>query len=129
MSHKLTAWTPGSAIGTAIAFVGDVRPRPPVRRPAAPLSFVISRRAPTHTMCCNSGLHEGGTMTTAAAPAKVLGRHVWSELMTTDPKAAETFYDTVVGWTSQPAPNSPQPYTQFNRSGGAGVAGLMATPH
>ena len=65
---------------------------------------------------------------TTAAPAQILGRHVWSELMTTDPKAAETFYDKVVGWTSEPFGNSPQPYTQFKRSGGAGVAGLMERP-
>jgi hypothetical protein len=65
---------------------------------------------------------------TTAAPAQILGRHVWSELMTTDTKSAETFYDKVVGWTSKPAPNSPMPYTQFARSGGAGVAGLMERP-
>src|SRR5260370_41427936 len=67
-----------------------------------------------------------GTMITA--PVQILGRHVWSELMTTDTKAAETFYDKVVGWTSEPSPNSPMPYTQFKRSGGAGVAGLMERP-
>src|SRR5258708_39679627 len=65
---------------------------------------------------------------TTAAPAQILGRHVWSELMTTDTKAAETFYDKVVGWTSEPSPNSPMPYTQFKRSGGAGVAGLVGRP-
>src|SRR5260221_10211691 len=65
---------------------------------------------------------------TTAAPAQILGRHVWSELMTTDTKAAETFYDKVVGWTSEPFGNSPTPYTQFKRSGGAGVAGLMERP-
>jgi predicted enzyme related to lactoylglutathione lyase len=48
--------------------------------------------------------------------------------MTTNPNAAEKFYDAVVGWTSEPAPNSPQPYTQFKRSGGAAVAGLMERP-
>jgi predicted enzyme related to lactoylglutathione lyase len=48
--------------------------------------------------------------------------------MTTDTKAAETFYDKVVGWTSEPFGNSPTPYTQFKRSGGAGVAGLMERP-
>jgi len=63
------------------------------------------------------------------APVQILGRHVWSELMTTDMKAAETFYNKVVGWTSEPFGNSPQPYTMFKRSGGAGVAGLMQTPH
>ena len=65
---------------------------------------------------------------TTAAPAQILGRHVWSELMTTDTKAAESFYDKVVGWTSEPFGNSPQPYTRFTRSGGAGVAGLMERP-
>jgi len=65
---------------------------------------------------------------TTAAPAQILGRHVWSELMTTDTKAAETFYDKVVGWTSEPFGNSPKPYTQFKRRGGAGAAGLMETP-
>jgi predicted enzyme related to lactoylglutathione lyase len=65
---------------------------------------------------------------TTAASAQILGRHVWSELMTTDTKAAETFYNKVIGWTAEPFGNSPQSYTQFKRSGGAGVAGLMQTP-
>jgi uncharacterized protein len=64
---------------------------------------------------------------TTAAPVQVLGRHVWSELMTSDTRGAETFYDTVIGWTSEPSPNSPMPYTQFKRAG-TGVAGLMKTP-
>jgi predicted enzyme related to lactoylglutathione lyase len=67
-------------------------------------------------------------MTTTAAPSQILGRHVWSELMTTNTKAAESFYDKVVGWTSEPFGNSPTPYTQFKRTGGAGVAGLMERP-
>ena len=65
---------------------------------------------------------------TTAAPAQILGRHVWSELMTADPKAAETFYKTVVGWTSAPFDGSPMPYTLFKRKGDVGVAGLMQTP-
>jgi uncharacterized protein len=65
---------------------------------------------------------------TTAAPAQVLGRVVWSELMTSDAKAAETFYDKVVGWTSEPFDNARMPYTRFKRSGGAAVAGLMTTP-
>jgi len=65
---------------------------------------------------------------TTAAPAQILGRHVWSELMTSDTKTAEGFYDNVVGWTSEPFGNSPMPYTRFKRRGGAGVAGLMQTP-
>src|SRR6266542_2061816 len=67
-------------------------------------------------------------MTTASAPVQILGRLVWTELMTTDTKAAEAFYDKVVGWTSEPFGNSPTPYTQFKRSGGAGVGGLMERP-
>ena len=56
-------------------------------------------------------------MATTAAPAQMLGRHVWSELMTTDTKAAETFYKNVVGWTAEPFGNTPMPYTVFKRSG------------
>jgi predicted enzyme related to lactoylglutathione lyase len=63
-----------------------------------------------------------------AAPSQILGRQVWSELMTTDTKAAEAFYDKVVGWTSEPFGGSSTPYTQFKRSGGVPVAGLMARP-
>ena len=65
---------------------------------------------------------------TTAAPSQILGRHVWSELMTTEPKAAESFYDKVVGWTSEPFEGSPTPYTQFKRSGDVPVAGLMERP-
>lgn len=64
-----------------------------------------------------------------AASEQLLGRHVWSELMTTDTKAAETFYNDVVGWTSEPFGNSPMPYTVLKRSGSAaGVGGVTATP-
>lgn len=65
-------------------------------------------------------------MTTAVST--LLGRPVWYELMTTDPSAAETFYDNVVGWSSAPFSSSPQPYTVFKRSGEVQVAGLMKTP-
>jgi len=65
-------------------------------------------------------------MTAVAAP--ILGRLVWSELMTTDMKAAEAFYDNVVGWTSEPFAGSPMPYTQFKRDGDIPVAGLMERP-
>jgi predicted enzyme related to lactoylglutathione lyase len=65
---------------------------------------------------------------TAAAPLEILGRQVWSELMTTNPKAAETFYDKVIGWTSAPSPDSPMPYTSFSRAGGVAVAGLIERP-
>lgn len=60
--------------------------------------------------------------------SSVLGRPLWYELMTSDTKAAEKFYGTVIGWTSAPFEASPQPYTIFNRQDGSGVAGLMKTP-
>jgi uncharacterized protein len=65
-------------------------------------------------------------MTVTVSP--LLGRPLWYELMTTDMKAAETFYRTVVGWTSAPFASSPQPYTMFNRSGEIPVAGVMPRP-
>ena len=48
-------------------------------------------------------------MTTAVST--LLGRPVWYELMTTDTPAAEKFYKTVIGWTSEPSKASPMPYT------------------
>ena len=53
----------------------------------------------------------------SAAASSVLGRPLWYELMTSDPKAAETFYGKVVGWSAAPFPESPQPYWVFLRSG------------
>jgi len=64
---------------------------------------------------------------TTAAPSQILGRHIWSELMTTDVKGAEAFYDKVVGWSSEQMPGSQQPYTLF-KHGSTGVAGLMERP-
>src|SRR3954469_4023557 len=65
-------------------------------------------------------------MTTAVST--LLGRPVWYELMTTDTTAAEKFYRNVIGWTSAPFEESPNPYTVFKRGGDAQVAGLMKTP-
>jgi predicted enzyme related to lactoylglutathione lyase len=65
-------------------------------------------------------------MTTAAST--VLGRPVWYELMTTDTAAAERFYKNVVGWTAEPFPASPNPYTVFKRTAKSSVAGLMPKP-
>lgn len=65
-------------------------------------------------------------MTTATSP--LLGRPLWYELMTTDMKAAETFYRAVVGWTSAPFDGTPQPYTVFKRDGDVSVAGVMDRP-
>ncbi len=58
----------------------------------------------------------------------LLGRPLWFELMTSDSKAAEKFYKTVVGWTSAPFEQSPQPYTMFSRSGDIPVGGVLKTP-
>jgi predicted enzyme related to lactoylglutathione lyase len=41
---------------------------------------------------------------------------------------AKNFYTRVVGWTAEPFPQSPNPYIQFKRAGGAGAAGLMERP-
>ncbi len=62
------------------------------------------------------------------AASSVLGRPLWYELMTTDTKSAEAFYTAVIGWTAAPFPESPQPYTVFNRDASVAVAGLMALP-
>jgi predicted enzyme related to lactoylglutathione lyase len=64
----------------------------------------------------------------ATAVSTLLGRPVWYELMTKDPAAAETFYDKVIGWKSEPYEGAPNPYTAFKRSGDVSVAGLMKTP-
>jgi uncharacterized protein len=62
------------------------------------------------------------------ATSTLLGRPLWYELMTTDTKAAETFYRNVVGWTSAPFEGGAQPYTMFQRSADEPVAGLLARP-
>jgi predicted enzyme related to lactoylglutathione lyase len=68
-------------------------------------------------------------MTTATTSATaILGRHVWSELMTTDVKNAQTFYDTVIGWTSSGSSNSQMEYYEFKRSDGVSIGGLMERP-
>ena len=64
----------------------------------------------------------------AVATPTLLGRPVWSELMTSDMKAAESFYKTVVGWTTEPFAGAGQPYTAFNRSGGVSVGGVLNKP-
>jgi len=58
----------------------------------------------------------------------LLGRPLWYELMTSDMKAAEAFYQTVVGWKTSPFEGAGQPYTMFNRSGDVSVAGMMTKP-
>jgi hypothetical protein len=64
----------------------------------------------------------------SVAISTLLGRPLWYELMTTDMKAAETFYGNVVGWKPAPFEGSPQPYTMFHRSGQMPAAGVMTRP-
>src|SRR4051812_16446224 len=63
-----------------------------------------------------------------ATSTALLGRPVWYELMTTDTKAAESFYKTVVGWTTEPYPGAGQPYTTFVRSGNVAIGGILNRP-
>src|SRR5829696_7533681 len=64
----------------------------------------------------------------AVATKTLLGRPLWYELMTSDMKAAETFYRTVVGWKTEPFEGAGKPYTAFNRSGEVSVGGVMTKP-
>ncbi|MGV3769638.1 MAG: VOC family protein [Sphingobium phenoxybenzoativorans] len=60
--------------------------------------------------------------------ADMTGRFFWYELMTSDPKAAEAFYTTVVGWTAAPFDGgNAMPYTVISGSEG-GMGGIMAIP-
>jgi predicted enzyme related to lactoylglutathione lyase len=54
------------------------------------------------------------------------GRICWNELMTTDPKAAISFYKTVVGWGTQ-GWEGDHSYTMWT-VGGTAVGGLMDLP-
>ncbi len=46
-------------------------------------------------------------------PTGTHGSFVWYDLLTPDPQAAAAFYRDVVGWTSQPFPESGVAYTMF----------------
>jgi len=68
-------------------------------------------------------------MTTAtASTSTILGRHVWSELMTTDVKGAEAFYGKVVGWTFKKSSNPGMEYHEFYRPDGVPAGGVMERP-
>jgi predicted enzyme related to lactoylglutathione lyase len=58
-------------------------------------------------------------------PDATPGQFIWYDLLTNDPPAALTFYEHVVGWTSQPMQGG-APYTLFVGSQGpmAGTANL-----
>ncbi|MBP2237390.1 putative enzyme related to lactoylglutathione lyase [Sinorhizobium kostiense] len=55
------------------------------------------------------------------------GKFVWYELMTTDTKAAESFYKKVVGWSARDAGMPGIEYTLFS-IGDHQVAGVMTMP-
>lgn len=58
------------------------------------------------------------------------GALCWTELTTSDPVLAETFYKALFGWTPKhSAPGSPMPYTEFTVAGAAHPSvGMMAKP-
>jgi uncharacterized protein len=55
------------------------------------------------------------------------GKFVWYDVMTSDCKAAQTFYQNVIGWTGKDAGMADRPYTLFS-TGPAMVAGMMPIP-
>ncbi|HEY4116579.1 MAG TPA: VOC family protein [Byssovorax sp.] len=55
------------------------------------------------------------------------GEFVWYELLTTDVDAAKAFYSHVVGWKTQPFPESPMPYTMWVGEQGP-LGGVMPLP-
>jgi len=48
--------------------------------------------------------------------------------MTTDMKAAEAFYRTIVGWDTKPFEGGGPPYTMFTRNGDITVGGVLTRP-
>jgi len=55
------------------------------------------------------------------------GTMCWNELMTTDTEKAKSFYSGLFGWEPEAMDMGDMgEYTIFNRSGGQGVAGMMA---
>lgn len=55
------------------------------------------------------------------------GQFVWYDVMTTDPKGAESFYCDVIGWSAKDSGMSNHPYTIFS-AGAEMVGGLMPIP-
>jgi uncharacterized protein len=55
------------------------------------------------------------------------GKFVWYDVMTSDGKAAQTFYESVIGWSARDSGMADRPYTVFS-AGPAMVAGLMPIP-
>lgn len=51
----------------------------------------------------------------------------WYELMTSDVPAAEAFYKKVIGWNTEPFPDSDMSYTVV-KAGDTGIGGIMTVP-
>ena len=58
---------------------------------------------------------------------KTHGAFSWTELMTTDPKAAKEFYGDLFGWEMEEYPMEGMNYTVV-KAGGQEVGGIMAIP-
>jgi hypothetical protein len=55
-----------------------------------------------------------------------VGSLVWTELYTRDTKKASAFYTGLFGWQTKPFPESPMPYTVFQRPGDErGLGGML----
>ena len=57
---------------------------------------------------------------------KTVGAFSWTELMTSNPDAAATFYGQLFGWTFE-AMNMGMPY-QVVKAGGTSIGGIMGMP-
>lgn len=68
-----------------------------------------------------------GKSTVSNTPAKPRGKFVWYDLMTTDTKAAEAFYRSVIGWDAKDSGMPDQCYTLL-LTGPTMVGGLMPIP-
>ena len=62
-----------------------------------------------------------------ATPAATHGAFSWTELTTSDAKAARKFYGTLLGWQFQDMDMGEGTYTVIN-VGGQGVGGITAIP-
>ena len=59
--------------------------------------------------------------------SKNVGKFVWYDVMTSDTKAAESFYRSVIGWDAKDSGKTDRSYTLFS-AGPAIVGGLMPIP-
>ena len=62
-----------------------------------------------------------------AAPSATHGAFSWTELTTTDPKAARAFYGKLLDWQFQDMDMGKSMYTVIN-VGGQGIGGITAVP-